>query len=141
VTPGCADFFNQGPLDSLPERWRARPHYKHNPVATLVRLSKEDMVELGRMIAERLNDATGPVAILAPTKGYSLIDVEGGPLWDEDADLALIETLERELRDDFPVERVDLAVNDPEFGALVARRFIRLAERTEGGGPPSGAMG
>jgi uncharacterized protein (UPF0261 family) len=141
VTPGCADFFNQGPLDSLPERWRARPHYKHNPVATLVRLSREDMVALGRMIAERLNDARGPVAVVAPTKGYSLIDVEGGPLWDEDADMALIETLEQELRDDFPVERVDLAVNDPEFGALVARRFIRLAERTEGGGPSSGATG
>ena len=133
VTPGCADFFNQGPLDSLPERWRARPHYKHNPVATLVRLTREDMVELGRMIAQRLSDARGPVALVAPTKGYSLIDVEGGPLWDEDADIALIETLEQELRDDIPVERVDLAVNDPEFGALVARRFLELAERAEGG--------
>jgi uncharacterized protein (UPF0261 family) len=138
VTPGCADFFNQGPLDSLPERWRARPHYKHNPVATLVRLTREDMVELGRMIAERLSDARGPVAVVAPTKGYSLIDVEGGPLWDADADMALIETLEQELRDDFPVERVDLAVNDPEFGALVARRFIELAERADGGGPGRG---
>jgi len=139
VTPGCADFFNQGPLDSLPERWRARPHYKHNPVATLVRLTREDMIQLGRMIAARLNDARGPVAVVAPTKGYSLIDVEGGPLWDEDADMALIETLEQELRDDFPVERVDLAINDPEFGARVARRFIELAEPSEGGGP--GAAG
>jgi uncharacterized protein (UPF0261 family) len=134
VTLGCADFFNQGALDSLPERWRVRPHYKHNPVATLVRLSREDMVELGRMVAQRLSDARGPVAVLAPTRGYSLIDVEGGPLWDQDADLALIETLERELRDDLPVERVDLAVNDPEFGALAARRFIELAEPGDGSG-------
>jgi len=132
VTPGCADFFNQGSLDSLPERWRARPHYKHNPVATLVRLSREEMADLGRMIAARLNDARGPVAVVAPTKGYSLIDVEGGPLWDHDADMALIETLEQELRDDFPVERVDLAINDPEFGVRVARRFVELAERSGG---------
>ena len=141
VTPGCADFFNQGPLDSLPERWRARPHYKHNPVATLVRLSREEMVDLGRMIAARLNDARGPVAVVAPTKGFSLIDVEGGPLWDHAADMALIETLEQELRDDFPVERVDLAVNDPEFGVRVARRFVELAEQGEGSRPVGRSTG
>jgi uncharacterized protein (UPF0261 family) len=85
------------------------------------------------MIAGRLNDARGPVAVVAPTKGYSLIDVEGGPMWDPEADLALIETLERELIDEVPVERLDLAVNDPEFGTRVARRFIELAESVEEG--------
>jgi uncharacterized protein (UPF0261 family) len=127
VTPGCADFFNQGPLDSVPKRWRDRPLYKHNPVATLVRLTPEEMTELGRMVAGRLNRSVGPCAVIAPTRGYSLIDVEGGPLWDPEADLALVEALESDLRGDIPVERVDLAVNDPEFGQLVARRFIELA--------------
>ena len=127
VTPGCADFFNQGPLDSVPERWRDRPLYKHNPVATLVRLSSDEMTALGRMIAERLNRSVGPTAVIVPTRGYSLIDVEGGPLWDREADLALVEALESDLSDEIPVERVDLPVNDPEFGGLVARRFIELA--------------
>ena len=135
VTPGCADFFNQGPLDTVPERWRDRALYKHNPVATLVRLSKEEMAELGRTIARRLSGARGPAAVIAPTRGFSLIDVEGGPLWDHEADLALIEALEESLPAEIPVERVDLAVNDPEFGGLVARRFIELAAPGgEGGG-------
>ncbi|HSI79206.1 MAG TPA: Tm-1-like ATP-binding domain-containing protein [Solirubrobacterales bacterium] len=138
VTPGCADFFNQGALDTVPEKWRDRRLYKHNPVATLVRLSHDEMVELGRMIAGRLNDARGPVAVVAPTRGYSLIDVEGGPLWDHEADLALIETLERELRDGIPVERVDLAVNDPEFGRITARRFVEIAGGGDGAAPDRG---
>lgn len=133
ITLGCADFFNQGPLDTLPERWRKRAHYKHNPVATLVRLSREEMVELGRMIVSRLVGARGPVAVVAPTRGYSLIDVEGGPLWDHEADMALIETLEAELPAEIPVERVELPVNDPEFGRHVARRFIELANQGDGG--------
>ena len=132
VTPGCADFFNQGPLDTVPERWRDRKLYKHNPVATLVRLDRAEMIELGRMIAGRLNAARGPVAVVAPTRGFSLIDVEGGPLWDHEADVALIETLEAELREGIPVERVDTAVNDPEFGRLVARRFVEIADRSAG---------
>jgi uncharacterized protein (UPF0261 family) len=133
VTPGCADFFNQGPFDSVPERWRDRPLYKHNPVATLVRIRSDEMAELGRMLAERLNGSTGPTAVIVPTRGYSLIDVEGGPLWDQEADLALVEALESDLRHEIKVERVDLPVNDPEFGRLVARRFVELAtSATEG---------
>jgi uncharacterized protein (UPF0261 family) len=127
VTPGCADFFNQGALDTVPERWRDRALYKHNPVATLVRLNRDEMAELGRIVASRLNPATGPTAVVIPTRGYSLIDVEGGPLWDHEADMALVDALAGELREDIPVERVDMAVNDPEFGRLVARRFVELA--------------
>jgi uncharacterized protein (UPF0261 family) len=129
VTPGCADFFNQGPLDSVPERWRDRPLYHHNPVATLVRLNRAEMVELGKLVAGRLNGATAPVAVVVPTRGYSLIDVEGGPFWDHDGDMALVEGLRAELRDDIPVELVDLPINDAEFGELVARRFVELAGR------------
>jgi uncharacterized protein (UPF0261 family) len=130
VTPGCADFFNQGPLDSVPERWRDRPLYKHNPVATLVRIRSDEMAELGRVLADRLNGSTGPTAVIVPTRGYSLIDVEGGPLWDHEADLALVEALESDLRE-IKVERVDLPVNHPEFGRLVARRFIELARSAQ----------
>jgi uncharacterized protein (UPF0261 family) len=85
------------------------------------------MAKLGRVLAERLNGSAGPTAVIVPTRGYSLIDVEGGPLWDQEADLALVEALESDLREEIKVERVDLPVNDPEFGRLVARRFIELA--------------
>ena len=34
VVPGCVDFFNQGALAELPERYRDRKRYFHNPVAT-----------------------------------------------------------------------------------------------------------
>jgi uncharacterized protein (UPF0261 family) len=127
VTPGCADFFNQGPLDTVPERWRDRPLYHHNPVATLVRLNRSEMADLGRLMAKRLNGAKAPVAVVVPTLGYSLIDVEGGPFWDHEGDMALVEGLREELRDDIEVELVDLEINDPEFGRLVAERFIGLA--------------
>ena len=42
-----------------------------------------------------------------------------------------VATIHRDLRaltEEGLVERVDLPVNDPEFGRLVARRFIELAE-------------
>ncbi len=126
VVPGCADFFNQGAPDTVPERYRGRKAYYHNPLATLVRLSAEEMVELARMIAGRLNPATGPVSVVVPTQGFSLADVPGGDLWDPEADAALVETLEAELRPDIAFEKVDTHVNDPALADLVAERFLAL---------------
>ena len=48
VVPGCVDFFNQGPRDTLPEQYRSRKSYFHNPVATLVRLERDEEVAARR---------------------------------------------------------------------------------------------
>jgi uncharacterized protein (UPF0261 family) len=128
VVPGCVDFFNQGPRDELPERYRGRKTYFHNPVATLVRLSADEGAELGRMVADRLNEARGPVRVVVPTAGFSLADAEGGDLWDPEADAAFVSSLREALRSDIPFEQVDAHVDAPDFAELVADRYLTLSE-------------
>ena len=103
IVPGCVDFFNQGPRHTVPERYRDRKSYFHNPVATLVRLSRDEEAELGGIVASRLNGATGPVRVIAPTRGFSLADAEGGDLWDPVADGAFLDALSGALRRRHPV--------------------------------------
>ncbi|HYI17076.1 MAG TPA: Tm-1-like ATP-binding domain-containing protein [Solirubrobacteraceae bacterium] len=126
VVPGCCDFFNQGPRHTVPERFRGRKSYFHNPVATLVRLSPEEGQELGEMIADRLAESDGPVHVVAPTRGFSLADAEGGDLWDPEADRAFLDALRDNLRSDFGYEEVDGHVDDPDFATLVAERYLAL---------------
>jgi uncharacterized protein (UPF0261 family) len=128
VVPGCVDFFNQGPLDSLPERYRARKTYFHNPVATLVRVDAEEEAALGRIVAERLSDARGPVAVVVPTRGFSLADAEGGDLWDPEADRAFIDALREALPPHIGFETVDLHVDDAAFADLVTERYLSLVQ-------------
>jgi uncharacterized protein (UPF0261 family) len=128
VVPGCVDFFNQGPRDELPERYRGRKTYFHNPVATLVRLTSDEEAELGRMVAARRNEAPGPVRVVVPTRGFSLADAEGGDLWDPEADAAFVDSLGDALRPDIPFERVDGHVDDADFADLVANRYLNLIE-------------
>jgi uncharacterized protein (UPF0261 family) len=128
VVPGCVDFFNQGPRDSLPERYRTRKSYFHNPVATLVRLDAEEEAALGRMVAERLNEARGPVRVIAPTRGFSLADVEGGDLWEPEADRAFLDSLRDALVERIPFEAVDLHVDDPAFADIVAERYLSIVQ-------------
>ena len=130
VVPGCVDFFNQGAPATVPERYRGRKRYYHNPVATLVRLEADEMAELGAVVAERLNATRGPVRVIAPTRGFSLADVEGGDLWDPEADASFLDALSAALRPDIPFESLETHVNDPALADLVAGRYLSLVEES-----------
>lgn len=130
VVPGCVDFFNQGPRHTVPERYRDRKSYFHNPVATLVRLTRDEEAELGGIVAARLNESTGPVCVVAPTRGFSLADAEGGDLWDPVADGAFLDALSGALRPDIPFEAIDAHVDDDAFADVVAARYLSLVTET-----------
>src|SRR3954467_5171862 len=126
IVPGCVDFFNQGARDTVPAEYLARKTYFHNPVATLVRLTAQEEVELGALVAERLNSATGPVYVVAPTRGFSLADAEGGALWPPEAGAPLLDSLAPPLRSDIPFQAVDAHVDHHDFADLVAERYLAL---------------
>jgi uncharacterized protein (UPF0261 family) len=103
-----------------------RKRYFHNPVATLVRLDHDEEARLGALIAERLNEAVGPVRVVAPTRGFSLADAEGGELWDPVADGAFLDVLSGALRSDIPFEAVDAQ----PFADVVPERCLSLVSET-----------
>ncbi len=128
VVPGCIDFcvFHAG---SIPPALQGRPVYDHNPEYTLVRATKDEMVALGHIFAERLNLARGPVIVAVPTQGLSIPNHPGGVFWDPEADAAFLEVVRREIRPDIPVLTFARHVNDPAFGVEVADLFIALMDR------------
>ncbi|GAA2228090.1 Tm-1-like ATP-binding domain-containing protein [Herbiconiux moechotypicola] len=129
VVPGAGDFFNQGPLDTVPAVYRDRALYKHNPVATLVRLTEPEMAELGRLVSARLAGATAPTEVIVPLGGLSLIGVPGGPIADAAADAALARSLEVAVPAGVGFRTSPLAINDEEFAGLVAETFFDVMAR------------
>jgi uncharacterized protein (UPF0261 family) len=129
VVPGACDFFNQGPMESVPEQYRQRKLYHHNPVATLVRVEADEMSAIAREIASRVNPATAPTAVVVPARGLSLIGVPGGPISDADADQALINTLEGGLDTHIAFNVVPEAINSESFAMTVAHTFLDLIKR------------
>ena len=128
VVPGCIDFcvFHAG---AIPPALQGRPVYDHNPEYTLVRASHEEMVALGRLFAERLNLAKGPLRIAVPTQGLSIPNIPGGPFWDPEADAAFLATLRAGIRKEFPISTYEMHVNDPKFGIQVADLFIEMMKK------------
>jgi uncharacterized protein (UPF0261 family) len=126
VVPGCIDFSVHGRPEAVPESLRGRPIYTHNPEFTLVRTLPDEMARLGQIFAERLNEATGPLAVVVPTAGLSIPSVPGGVFWDPPADARFLAELRQRLRPDIPVETHDVHVNAPEFAKAVTDRFLTL---------------
>jgi uncharacterized protein (UPF0261 family) len=124
VVPGCVDFFVQGPLDSIPEKWRGRPAYYHNPSFTLIRASRDEMLEVARRLAGKLNAAKGPVAVAIPTEGLSIPNRPGGEFWNSDCDAAFRTTLRQGLRAGIRCIEVEAHVNSKEMADAVARLFF-----------------
>ena len=91
VSLGALDMVNFGARDTVPARFEDRNLYVHNPSITLMRTTPEECAELGRRIARKLSAATGPVALFVPLGGVSMIDAEGQPFHDPEADAALFE--------------------------------------------------
>jgi uncharacterized protein (UPF0261 family) len=127
VSLGALDMVNFGPRDTVPERFEGRNLYVHNPTVTLMRTTAEEMAELGRRIARKLNGAESPTVLYVPLRGVSAIDVEGGPFRDAAADEALFDAL-REGVNEAKVElvEIDADVNDPAFATAMADRLHEL---------------
>lgn len=121
VSLGALDMVNFGPMDTVPEQFRGRNLYVHNPSVTLMRTTVDEMAELGLRIATKLAAADGPVELLVPLRGVSAIDVDGAPFRDAVADDALFQALREGLAETrVVVDERDQAINDPGFGRAAA---------------------
>lgn len=125
VSTGCLDMVNFGPPETVPVKFAGRKFYQHNPQVTLMRTTPEECATLGTILAERLNLSSGPVTVLLPLRGGSVIGAPGGPFHDAIADGALYAALKAGLRADIKVVELDCAINDAAFAESCAQALLR----------------
>ena len=123
VSTGALDMVNFGPRDSVPEEFEGRQFHVHNPQVTLMRTTSEENAELGRVLAEKLNAATGPTALALPLGGVSMLDVEGEDFYDPAADSALFDALREHLDEDVELVEHEGDVNDEDFARAIAAKL------------------
>jgi uncharacterized protein (UPF0261 family) len=119
---------NFGSPETVPERYRARLFYRHNPQVTLMRTTAAENAQMGRWIGERLNAMEGPVRFFLPEGGVSALDAAGQPFDDPAARRALFEALETTVRQTAARQLIRLPqnINDPAFAAAVVAAFRTL---------------
>jgi uncharacterized protein (UPF0261 family) len=126
ISVGALDMVNFGPPDTVPEKFRGRRFYQHNPTVTLMRTTPDENDRLGKEIAEKASAAKGPTAVLVPLRGVSAIDREGQPFWWPEADAALFQSLRTWMSPSVELVELDLHINDPAFAEALAGKLLHL---------------
>jgi uncharacterized protein (UPF0261 family)/ABC-type branched-subunit amino acid transport system ATPase component len=126
---GALDMVNFWALETVPEKYRNRNLYKHNPQVTLMRTTPQENVAMGHWIAEKLNRCEGPVRFLIPEGGLSAIDAPGQRFYDPAANRALFAAIEQKFR---PTANRKLVrwphhINDPAFADELVASFREIA--------------
>ena len=126
LVPGCVDMANFGGIETVPEKYRVRNLYQWNPNVTLLRTNVEENMKMGEMLAAAANASTGPVVVILPLKGVSMLDSEGERFWDPEADGACYDAIRKALRPGIELIEADANINDPEFSELCANTLLGL---------------
>jgi len=131
---GALDMVNFGAWDTVPERFKGRNLYRHNPSVTLMRTTAEECRQIGEFIAAKLNAMRGPVRFLIPEQGVSAIDRQGQPFFDAAADKLLFDTIQGQFRagPQRSLQRLPLHINDEAFADALVAAWREIAQPAAG---------
>ncbi|KAI9646683.1 hypothetical protein NHQ30_004680 [Ciborinia camelliae] len=134
VSVGACDCVNFGPRDSVPEKFEERLLVQHNPDVTLMRSNADECAEIGKFIAESLTEKVKRnemVKVCLPRKGTSMLAVEGGEFFDDEADKMLFESIKKGLYGTgIEVLEKDAALNDEDFAHFLADQLLQLMAKS-----------
>jgi len=130
IVPGGLDMLIlTGTKETVPPEYKDRVLHVHGPDRVLARTTKEEVGKAARILAERANRATGPVAIVIPLRGFSAVDQEGQHFYDPEADGAFAQVVKGIVKEGVEIVEVDAHINDDEFAKRVVDTYDRITAR------------
>jgi uncharacterized protein (UPF0261 family) len=125
VSVGALDMVNFHAPETVPERFKGRKFYRHNPSVTLMRTTPEENARLGEELATKVARAAKCAAILIPLLGVSALDREGAAFDDPVARNALIAAI-RAHHGSTELVEINAHINDPGFAEACANKLLEL---------------
>lgn len=137
ITPCGFDMLSCGPLERgergdplwVSKNIKDRKLFIPDAFRVQARTTAQELREIAREVARKLNPSRGPVSILVPLKGWSSLDREGMPLYDPEADRAFVEELKIHLNKKISLIEVDLHLNTREFAEVAVDQFLSLYKK------------
>ena len=139
VTPCGFDMLSCGPLergDRGDPLWisrdiKNRKRFVQDAFRVQARTAPQELKEIAREVAKKLNRSRGPVSMLIPLRGWSSLDQEGMPLYNPEADCAFVDELKIHIDPRIPVIEFDLHLNTQEFAQEAVDQFLNLYEESK----------
>jgi uncharacterized protein (UPF0261 family) len=106
--------------------YHKRRKYDLDKYRTWVRLSPDELRQVGAAFREKLNRARGPVKVVIPLRGWSSVDYPGNVTYDPEEDRVFVKELRRGLNPDIEILEVEANMEDPKFAAAVIGAALNI---------------
>jgi uncharacterized protein (UPF0261 family) len=130
VAPGGVNLTSPRKSRYKPEHHERRK-YELDELRTFLRVSDEEMAQIARTFAEKLNQAKGPVIFLFPTQGWSAVDPVSGHMFDRDQDRLFLRVLRESLAGNVTVQEVEANLEDRIFAEVVVENCLAVFPRPQ----------
>ena len=129
VAPGNVDHIMYTSPEQIPDRFKHQKVHVHGPTIHVLRTKKKEMMEVGKVMADKLNKAIGPTALLFPKKGLSILDITDKEIFDDpEANLTLLEVLKENLKPEIKIVELDVHITDERFALQAATLLYGLMQ-------------
>jgi uncharacterized protein (UPF0261 family) len=140
ITPCGFDMLSCGPLrrrEKGDPLWTTRELAKRkifipDEFRVQARTSAEELLKVAASVAQKLNQAKGPVKFLIPTKGWSTLSVGGADLHDPETDAVFAPALKEHLRPGIEVSELPMVMNSPEFSEALVEALEEMMKQSTG---------
>ncbi len=123
VAPGAIDCVDLRPWQQHPDSLRDRPFHAHNRLIGSVRSTAADKRKVAGIVANKLNQATGPVAFVMPLGGVNEWDRPGQPMHDPEGIAGFAQEIQNSLAPRVTYVAIESHINDAAFAKSVLRIF------------------
>jgi uncharacterized protein (UPF0261 family) len=133
LCPGAIEVLVFNEPETVPAKYQGRTLIRHSPQITDLRLNRDEMAEVGKEVARRLQYTQGNALFMIPTAGYDSYAVEGMGFYAPQADAAFVAELKAGLPKVIPVLERATHIEDPAFATEAAEALISLIEARQKG--------
>jgi len=130
ICPGAIEVLVFNEPETVPAKYQDRTLIRQSPQITDVRLNREEMAQVGKEVARRLQHTQTDAVFLIPTEGYDSYSVKGQGFYDPEADAAFVRELKTRLPENIRIIERNAHIEDPAFATEAAQYLISLMERT-----------
>jgi uncharacterized protein (UPF0261 family) len=127
IGPGAMDFFPLLMSEPLSAEHQKRRHLQHAMV-NLVKSTPQEQEKIATLLAEKVNKAKGPTAVLVPLEGFSRLDRgKEAPFYEPGAGRRFMDVLEQKVSNPLvKTEAIEAHINDPAFAERATALLLAM---------------
>jgi uncharacterized protein (UPF0261 family) len=129
AAPGAIDTVDMSPWQPVPQALQGRSIHTHNRLVGSAPSTPQEKRQVAAVIAQKLNQATGPTAFVMPLGGVNEWDRPGEVTHDAPGIAAFAQTIAAQLSSNVEYVAVDSHINDPAFASAVLDLFDRWVQQ------------